>query len=413
MIRGSRGNRVLAIIEELEKDSPDNHMKSSRVIQRILEAIRESETICVVGHVRPDGDCIGSQLGLAMALQNQGKKVTCLEPGHLPRKLAFMDTEKLLDQPKPGKKFDLVIATDCASFERLGTVGPCIQQRKLFINIDHHESNTRYGDINWVNPRQPSTGELIFRLLRSGNWAITPAIANCLFTAISTDTGSFQYPSTRPSTYQVAGKLVDRGADLAKVCNEVYQSYPLSRVRLLKHLFNKFNALEAILAAEFRILRAEGGAAALALLASEDVAVMITDYRMPGMTGVELCRRGQEVAPEVLRIILTAYTDVDSLMEAINTGHIWHFVAQAVGSGLLFGRAAGRRALAARAGERPAARRAGAGLQCPSPRGGFEGVEHARLVIDDEDRRDRLPCARSEIHAYGAVDAGSRIPRIS
>ena len=86
------------------------------------------------------------------------------------------------------------------------------------------------------------------------------------------------------------------------------------------------DALEAILAAEFRILRAEGGAAALPLLASEEVAVMITDYRMPGMTGVELCRRGQEVAPEVLRIILTAYTDVDSLMEAINTGHIWHFV---------------------------------------------------------------------------------------
>ena len=86
------------------------------------------------------------------------------------------------------------------------------------------------------------------------------------------------------------------------------------------------DALEAILAAEFRILRAESGAAALPLLASEDVAVMISDYRMPGMTGVELCRRGQEVAPEALRIILTAHTDVDSLMEAINTGHIWHFV---------------------------------------------------------------------------------------
>jgi bifunctional oligoribonuclease and PAP phosphatase NrnA len=214
-------------------------MKASRVIQRILETIRESETICVVGHVRPDGDCIGSQLGLAMALKNQGKKVTVWNQDLMPRKLSFMDTEKL-DQPKPGKEFDLVIATDCASFERLGSVGPCIQQRKVFINIDHHESNTRYADINWVNPRQPSTGELIFRLLRSANWAVTPEIANCLFTAISTDTGSFQYPTTRPSTYQVAGKLVDRGADLAKVCNEVYQSYSLSRVRLLKHLFNKF-----------------------------------------------------------------------------------------------------------------------------------------------------------------------------
>ncbi len=86
------------------------------------------------------------------------------------------------------------------------------------------------------------------------------------------------------------------------------------------------DALEAILAAEFRVLRADGGAAALPLLGSEDAAVMITDYRMPGMTGVELCRRAQHIAPETLRIILTAYTDVDNLMEAINTGHIWHFV---------------------------------------------------------------------------------------
>ena len=86
------------------------------------------------------------------------------------------------------------------------------------------------------------------------------------------------------------------------------------------------DSLEAILAAEFRVLRADGGAAALPLLATEDAAVMITDYRMPGMSGVELCRRAQDAAPDTLRIILTAYTDVDNLMEAINTGHIWHFV---------------------------------------------------------------------------------------
>ena len=215
-------------------------MKSSRVIQRILEGIRESQTLCVVGHVRPDGDCIGSQLGLAMALQNQEKKVACWNQDPIPRKLSFLDTSHLLQPPKPGRHFDCVIATDCASFERLGTIAECIRYRKLLINIDHHESNTRYGDINWIAARQPSTGELIFRLLGAANWAVTAPIADCLFTAISTDTGSFQYPSTRPNTYYVAGKLVDRGADLAKVCNEVYQSYPLSRVRLLRHVFNHF-----------------------------------------------------------------------------------------------------------------------------------------------------------------------------
>jgi bifunctional oligoribonuclease and PAP phosphatase NrnA len=123
-------------------------------------------------------------------------------------------------------------------------VAPCIEDRKMLINIDHHESNTRYGDVNWVSPREPSTGELIYRLLRSANWAITPQISDCLFTAVSTDTGSFQYPTTRPGTYVVAGDLVKKGANLAKICDEVYQSFPLARVRLLRHVYNKFRLTE-------------------------------------------------------------------------------------------------------------------------------------------------------------------------
>ena len=87
---------------------------------------------------------------------------------------------------------------------------------------------------------EPSTGELIFRLMEAARWKVTPHIADCLFTAISTDTGSFQYSNTRPSSLFAAGELVDRGANLAKICNEVYQSYPLSRVRLLRHVYNHF-----------------------------------------------------------------------------------------------------------------------------------------------------------------------------
>jgi len=117
---------------------------------------------------------------------------------------------------------------------------PCIESRKILINIDHHESNTRYADLNWVSAREPSTGELIFHLLRIAKWPITKPIANCLFTAVSTDTGSFQYPTTRPGTYHVAGELVRRGADLARICDEVYQSYPVSRARLLKHVYSHF-----------------------------------------------------------------------------------------------------------------------------------------------------------------------------
>ena len=211
-----------------------------QIVRRIIESIRDARTFCVVGHIRPDGDCIGSQLGLALALKNEGKRVCCWNEDVVPQKLRFLDTEKLFEKPHGGEKFDCVIATDCASFERLGKAGQHIQDRKLFINIDHHESNTRYADINWVAGREPSCGELIYRLIRAANWAVTKPIADALFTAVSTDTGSFQYPSTRPGTYYVAGELVKRGANLAKICDEVYQSYSLQRVRLLRHVYNSF-----------------------------------------------------------------------------------------------------------------------------------------------------------------------------
>ncbi len=211
-----------------------------KIIDRILEGIRGSRTICVTGHVRPDGDCVGSQLGLTLALRNEGKRVACWNEDPIPEKYQFLDPDRIFQKPKRGQKFDCVIATDAASFERLGAVAPCITQRKLFINIDHHESNTRYADINWVSAREASTGEILVRLLKIAKWPITKPIADNLFTAVSTDTGSFQYATTQPSTYQVAGELVRRGADLAKICDEVYQSYPLSRVKLLRHVYSHF-----------------------------------------------------------------------------------------------------------------------------------------------------------------------------
>jgi phosphoesterase RecJ-like protein len=212
-----------------------------KIIDRILEALRQSQSLCVVGHIRPDGDCVGSQLGLTLALRNEGKEVLCWNEDPVPQKYEFLDPGRLFQKPKPGHEFDCVIATDAASIERLGTVGPCVAQRKLLINIDHHQSNTRFGNLNWVSAREPSTGELIFRLLRVAKWPITKPIADCLFAAVSTDTGSFQYPSTRPGTFRVAAELVGRGADLAKICDEVYQSYPVSRAKLLKHVYSHFH----------------------------------------------------------------------------------------------------------------------------------------------------------------------------
>lgn len=212
-----------------------------KIIDRVIERINQSQTVCVVGHVRPDGDCIGSQLGVTLALRKLGKEVVCWNEDVTPQKYVFMDPEKLMQKPVPGREFDLVIATDCASFERLGSVGSHVSQRKFLINIDHHASNTRYGELNWVSALEASTGELIFHLLKTAGWPVTPLIADCLFAAISTDTGSFQFATTKPSTFQIAGELVNLGAHLEMISKEVYESYSLSRVRLLKHVYNHFH----------------------------------------------------------------------------------------------------------------------------------------------------------------------------
>lgn len=208
-------------------------------VTSIIEALNQAGSVCVVGHVRPDGDCVGSQLGLGLALYNAGKNVAVWNQDPLPRKLAFLDPEGVLTAPKNGLTFDCVVAADCASFERLGTVAPSIARRELLINIDHHASNTRYGDLNWVVPEVPSTGELILELLKRARWPLTPRIADCLFTAVSTDTGSFRYASTRPETFCAAAELVGHGADLGRIGHCVYDSHPMSRFRLLRHVYRQ------------------------------------------------------------------------------------------------------------------------------------------------------------------------------
>lgn len=280
-------------------------MKSyPKIVDRILEVIRESTTICVVGHVRPDGDCIGSQLGLTLALRAEGKQVVCWNEDSVPQKYRFLDPDRNFEKPRASGQFDLVIATDCASFERLGKAGECAAQRKRLINIDHHASNTRYGDLNWISAREPSTGELIFRLLKIARWPITRQIADCLFTAVSTDTGSFQYSTTRPGTFHVGAELVTRGANLAKITNEVYQSYPLSRARLLKHVYSKFKLTHNDRIAYFWLKKAD---LARTGAESNDTEGLIDHVR--AIEPVVVACVFEEVEPEVTRISLRSKSD--------------------------------------------------------------------------------------------------------
>ena len=274
-------------------------MRPLKIIDRIIAIVSKGNTFAVGGHMRPDGDCIGSELAIAYALRDLGKKVTVFNQDEMPDKLAFLDPKKLLRGAQKPRAFDCVFVTDCANHERLGTIRESVARCGTLINIDHHNSNTRYGDLNWVDGQSASTGEMVFRLMKQAKWPVTPLIADCLFTAISTDTGSFQYATTRPSTYQAAAELVNRGANLARICDEVYQSYPLSRVKLQKHMYNSFKLIEQNQIAYFWIRQADYKKAGAVPDESEGLIDHIRDIQ-----GVKVACLFEEIEPSITRISL-------------------------------------------------------------------------------------------------------------
>jgi bifunctional oligoribonuclease and PAP phosphatase NrnA len=217
--------------------------------KEIATAIRQADTIVIVSHMRPDGDAIGSQLALGLALQQTEKEVTAWNEDGVPSSLSFLSGSNLITHPpKSFKEFDLAIAVDTASQQRLGTSLHSIKSAKQWINIDHHASNPGYGDLNYIDSTAPATGEIIYEFLSQQNFPFSIETATALFVAISTDTGSFRFPNTRASTLDIAADLVRRGVNLGKVTNALYENYPKRRMILLGDLLHeaRFDATDQI-----------------------------------------------------------------------------------------------------------------------------------------------------------------------
>ena len=192
----------------------------------LLEALRKpSGTILCLGHVHPDGDVLGTLLGLGLALSAAGASVTFAGPHPVPDVLAFLPGSDRWQVWKAAPVFfDIIVMTDCPNPDRSeglleGARGP----RSRVLNIDHHPDNRRYGSIDWIDPSAAATGEMIFDLLVALGLPLTPAIALNLFTAVHTDTGSFRYSNTTPRTFRIAAELAAAGADPALVSDRLYQ----------------------------------------------------------------------------------------------------------------------------------------------------------------------------------------------
>src|SRR4030095_11142947 len=159
------------------------------------------------------------------------------EEGMLEKYSFLPRAELVIKPPSVPEDFDCAIALDTAIQNRLGTALAAVRSAKLWINIDHHPSNPGYGDVVYVDPEAPATAEIIFSLIKSQRFPLNRDIAENLYAAISTDTGSFQYPKTSARTLEIAAELVRAGdLDVGRISQQLYENYPRRRLELLREL---------------------------------------------------------------------------------------------------------------------------------------------------------------------------------
>jgi phosphoesterase RecJ-like protein len=209
--------------------------------QEFFELVKTKQRFLVSCHVHPDGDAIGSTLAIRTVLSNMGKQVSMVCTEGVPNVYRFLEGSSLIKRElDPEFIPEVLICVDCAEKERISLPAAVWGFPGLkIINIDHHITNTGFGDLNLVEPNAAATGEVIFRLLAVGSIALSRDIAIALYTAIAPDTGFFRYTNTSSFTLEVASQLVkDYQVELSKVAEQVHEQKSYHSIRLLGEVLN-------------------------------------------------------------------------------------------------------------------------------------------------------------------------------
>ena len=205
----------------------------NKAINLIQDSISKDLSIAVVSHKNPDGDSLGSLIAMGLSLDKLSKNVIFVKPDVIPEDYLFLPAlEKMIQLDSLNIDIDLLIVLDSSDPDRLGLNKNLLEISKRIINIDHHISNTNFGDLNIVIPESSSTGEIVFELLSKANFPIDTDIATCIYTAISTDTGRFSYQSVTKNTHLIISELYNYGIDGYEINKNLYQNRSLSRTKL-------------------------------------------------------------------------------------------------------------------------------------------------------------------------------------
>ena len=206
------------------------------MLSQVVELIETKRKFGITTHIKPDGDGVGSSLGLCWLLRSLGKDAEVIVHGDVPIAYRTLPgADEIRDVKAVDNEYDAVFIIECSDLDRPGISG---LDREFTVNIDHHATSEHFGTINWIDSTASAVGEMIYNLCKAIGGRITKDIAECVYMALVTDTGSFHFPNTSERTLKVASELIKAGAKPAKIGEAVYNNYPWSRIELMRQVLD-------------------------------------------------------------------------------------------------------------------------------------------------------------------------------
>lgn len=213
-------------------------------LDNILEQIKKAKSIVLLTHENPDGDAVGSSLAMYSALKEMGKENVDVIIPEYPRTYTFLPNVDKVKKEGNEEPYDVAIALDSATIKMLNGWSNYFESAKTKIVIDHHGTNTMYGDLNYVNPDAPACTQILLTIFEYFGVEITNQIGKCILTGIITDTGGFQYGSTRPETFEFAARLLKSGVNVSEIYKKAMNTKTRANFELRKRAIDRMEFLE-------------------------------------------------------------------------------------------------------------------------------------------------------------------------
>lgn len=213
-------------------------------LDNILEEIKKAKSIVILTHENPDGDAVGSSLAMYLALKELGKENIDVIIPEYPKTYDYLPNVDIVKKEGIETSYDLAIAVDTATIKMLNGWSNYFEMAKTKIVIDHHSTNTMYGDLNYVNPDSPACTQILLTIFEYFGVEITNDIGKCILTGIITDTGGFQYQSTRPETFEFAATLLKSGINVYEIYKKAMNTKTRANFELRKRAIDRMEFLE-------------------------------------------------------------------------------------------------------------------------------------------------------------------------